>query len=217
MKLKCQWKGASCPPFKHDGIFQPNNETIINLLPDLNRCADCMAHSSPPLPNFRDDFFQIASITLVEKGTSFNPSHESGAKFGTFIRPRICISLTNARKKELLHQNREQLSSAQYWDSDKTTGDDENGIEAHHPYTVVDSFVDELLWDISIADFEKFLPNLLKDLTPRELQVFNLIREDARNCNIAEKLHIKPSYVSYLVKQVQTKLKQGCLNLGLIE
>lgn len=220
MKLKCQWKGANCPPFKHNGIFQPNNETIKKLLPDLNRCADCMASGSPALPNFQDDFVQIASMTLIEKGTTFNPTHESGAKFGTFIRPRICISLTNAREKELLHQRRERLGTTEYWDSDNVTKRENNKeirIGSHQHYSITDSFVDELLWDISVAKFEEFLPHLLKGLTPRECQVFSLISEDTRNCDIAEELHLKPSYVSYLVKQVQTKLKQSCLNLGLIE
>ena len=113
MKLKCQLKGANCPPFKHNGIFHPDNETIKRFLPDLNKCANCMACASPPLPNFRDDFLQIASMTLVEKGTTFNPVHESGANFGTFIRPRICVSLMNARQKEFLHQGREGLTVLQ--------------------------------------------------------------------------------------------------------
>ena len=101
MKLRCQLKGAKCPPFKHNGIFYPDNETVKRLLPDLNRCADCMAYTAPTLPSFRDDLLQTASITLLEKGPAFNPAHESQASFGTFIRPRICVSLMNARRKEL--------------------------------------------------------------------------------------------------------------------
>ena len=220
MKLKCQSKGANCPPFKHNGIFHPDNKTVKRFLPDLNRCADCMACDSPSLLNFRDDFLQIASMTLVEKGTAFNPTHKSGAKFGTFIRPRICISLTNARNKELLHQGRERLGTTQPWDADAVTDAEGNeGIEitSHLPHPIVESFVDGLLWDVSVANFEQFLPQILKDLTPRERQVFALIREDTRNCDIAEALHLKPSRISYLVKQVKTKLKQGCLRLGLIE
>ena len=220
MKLKCQLQGANCPPYKHNGIFHPDNETIKRLLPDLNRCAECMARASPPLPNFRDDFLQIASMTLVEKGAAFNPVHESGAKFGTFIRPRICVSLTNARNKELLHQGRERLGTTQPSDADAVTDAEGNeGIEStsNLPHPIVESFVNGLLWDVSVANFEQFLPQLLKDLTPRERQVFALIREDTRNCDIAEALDLRPSRISYLVKQVKTKLKQGCLRFGLIE
>ena len=109
---------AKCPPFKHNGIFRPHNENIKRLLPDLNRCADCMAYMAPKLPSFRDDLLQIASLRLLEKGTTFDPTrttfdptHKSRASFGTFIRPRICVSLTNARRKELDHHGRERLQS----------------------------------------------------------------------------------------------------------
>ncbi len=109
MKLRCQSKGTNCPPFKHNGTFYPDNENIKRLLPDLNRCADCMAYVAPTLPYFRDDFLQIAAITLLEKGAAFDPAHESRASFGTFIRPRICINLTNTRRKEFIHHGRERL------------------------------------------------------------------------------------------------------------
>ncbi|RKU27604.1 hypothetical protein C6499_11370 [Candidatus Poribacteria bacterium] len=72
-----------------------------------------------------------------------------------------------------------------------------------------------LIWNLSIADFAGTLPQLLKDLTPRERQVFVFIREDMRNSDIAEVLNLKLSRISYLVKQGKTKLKQGCLRLGL--
>lgn len=52
MKLRCQGKGINCPPFKHNGIFHPDNESIKRLLPDLNRCADCMAYTAPTLSSF---------------------------------------------------------------------------------------------------------------------------------------------------------------------
>ena len=111
MKLRCQLKGAKCLPFKHNGVFHPDNQTVKRLLPDLNRCANCMAYAAPKLPSFRDDFLQIAAITLLEKGSAFDSAHESRASFGTFIRPRICVSLTNARRKELDHHGRERLQS----------------------------------------------------------------------------------------------------------
>ena len=120
MKLRCQSKGAKWPPFKHNGIFLPDNENIKRLLLDLNRCADCMACATPTLPYFRDDFLQIDSITLLEKGPAFDPAHESRASFGTFIRPRICVSLMNARRKELIHHGREGHEPTGVSDTRKT-------------------------------------------------------------------------------------------------
>lgn len=220
MKLRCQLKGANCPPFKHDGVFCPNNENIKCLLPDLNRCADCMAYVAPTLPYFRDDFLQIAAITLSEKGPAFDPTHESRASFGTFIRPRICVNLMNARRKELGHQGRERLDPTGDIDihSDADADDDTDiAFIPNAPDPATESFVDVLIWDISVTNFKSALPQLLNALTPRERQVFVCIREDMRNREIAETLHLSPGRVSQLINQMEIKLKQACQQLGLIE
>ena len=180
MKLRCQSKGANCPPFKHSGVFHPNNENIKRLLPDLNRCANCTAYVPPKLPSLRDDLLQIASITLLEKGPTFNPEHESRASFGTFIRPRICVNLMNAKRKELRHQGREQLVPSNGWDTHETTDSTDDTAVASIPNIsdlTTESFVDALIWNISIANFEGMLPQLLNELTPRERQVFIFINQ----------------------------------------
>ena len=220
MKLRCQDKGTNCPPFKHNGVFRPHNENIKRLLPDLNRCADCMAYVAPTLPSFQDDLLQIASITLLEKGPAFDPAHESCASFGTFIRPRICVSLMNARRKELIHHGREghePIGVSDTHNAADTETDTDVAFMPNVPDPTTESFVDALVWDISVANFERALPELLNELTPREQQVFNGIRGDLRNTDIAEVLHLSPGRVSQLVNQVEIKLKQACQQLGLIE
>ena len=212
MELKCQSRGMRCPPYKHTGGFQPHNENIKRLLPDLKRCATCMANTAPKLPYFRDDLLQIASITLVEKGPSFNPNHTSGASFGTFIRPRICLRLTNARKKELLYYTRETCVA-------ETLDEDEIGVPFIEsvPDRTTDSFVDALIWDLSVARFHEMLPLLSESLSAAEQKVLGLIREDMRNCEIAEELGITRGYVSQLTASVEKKLRRACLKHGLIE
>lgn len=220
MKLRCQLKGANCPPFNHKGIFHPDNETIKGLLPDLNRCTNCMACTSPSLPNFREALLQIASITLLEKGLVFNPLHKSRASFGTFIRPRICVSLTNAKRKELIHQERERLDFHREWNAPAVADSDDNKeLESIStvPDRAVDAFVDALVWDISVANFEKALPQLLQRLTNRERQVFACICEDMRNSDIAEALKLSKGRASQLVQQVEMKLKHVCQEFGLVE
>lgn len=221
LKLRCQSKGANCPPFKHSGVFNPNNENIKRLLPDLKRCANCTASVAPKLPSLRDDLLQIASMTLLEKGAAFDPDHESRASFGTFIRPRICVSLMNAKRKELIHQGREQLEPTNGWDMDEIADMADGTAIASIPNIFDDftgeSFVDALIWDLSIANFECMLPKLLNELTPRERQVFIFIREDMRNADIAEALHVSRGRVSQLANRVATKLKQACQKFGVIE
>lgn len=68
MTLRCQLKGIKCPSYKHQGVFQPDNKTVKSLLPDLRQCAVCIASAAPQRPDLRDDFLQVASLTLIEIG-----------------------------------------------------------------------------------------------------------------------------------------------------
>lgn len=220
MKLKCHLTRTKCPPYSHDGKFIPNNTTIKGLLPDLRRCANCITYDSPSLPAFRDDLLQIASITLIQKGPAYNPTHESGASFGTYIRPRICGSLIYAKRRELKHLSRETPES--YMVSE-TTGlsdvNDHKDIDIIHnfPDANAENFVDELVWKVSVANFEKVLPQLQKALTNREQQVFTYIREDRPNCEIAKLMQLSPPRISQLVRNVEQKLREACQRFKLIE
>ncbi len=220
MKLKCQSAGVKCPPYSHEGKFQPNNTTITGFLSDLRRCANCIAYESPSLPAFRDDLIQIASVTLIKKGPAFNPTHKSGASFGTFIRPRICGSLIDAKYKELKHRARECPES--YMDvaaNGTRNANDEKGIDliSNVPDTNAECFVDRLIWEIAVANFEKVLPQLLENLTSREQQVFTCIREGMSNCDIAKVLKLSPPRISQLARNVEQKLRVACKRIGLIE
>lgn len=220
MKLKCQLTGAKCPPYSHEGEFQPNNSTLTGLLPDLRRCANCIAYEPPSLPAFRDDLIQIASITLLEKGPAFNPAHQSGASFGTFIRPKICGSLTNAKHKELKHYTRECPETYMGVDANKALYvEDEKGIDfiQNVPHPDAEYFIDRLIWEIFVANFKKTLPQLLKTLTHREQQVFTCIREDMPKCDIAKMLKLSPPRISQLTRSVEVKLREACQRCGLIE
>ena len=201
MNLRCYNKDVRCPAYDHSGTFQPDNETITRFLPDLKRCANCMAYSLPKMPDYRDDLQQIATLTLFEKGVLYNPKHKSNASFGTFIRPRICGNLINAKNKEMAHNSR--------------FSDQDNGYSDFigADYT---NFVEEFIWDETLLNFEKSLPKLLAGLTHRENQVFALVRQDIPNKDIAKILNLSAPRISKLVKQVESKLKTACKELMLI-
>ena len=216
MKLRCQLKGIKCPRYEHHGIFYPDDKTIKRLLPDVNRCADCTACASPQRPDIQEDLRQTAVLVLIEKGPRFNPTHSSGASFGTFIRPRICGTLTDAKNRELTRSNRESPNFEAEWNPPETTDSEINQDigrfwKIQEPYA---EFEEELVRDIS---FQDALPELLKTLTPREREVFTCLRKDQRNCEIAEVLDISESRVSQLVTQVTRKLKDIGQRLGLAE
>ena len=216
MKLRCQLKGIKCPHYKHQGIFYSDDETIKRLLPDVNRCADCIAGASPQRPDIQEDLQQIGVIVLIEKGPQFNPTHPSGASFGTFIRPRICGTLMNAKSRELTCSSREFLHFDAEWNPSETP-DSKINQKIRRLWTISDAYVefeDDLVREIS---FQDALPELLKMLTPREREIFGCLRENQRNCEIAETLDISESRVSQLVTQVTQKLQDIGQKLGLAE
>ena len=216
MTLRCQNPGIKCPSYKHEGVFCPDDETVKRLLPDLNRCANCMAFASPQCPHLRDDLLQTASIVLIEKGPKFNPTHQSGANFGTFIRPQICGNLQNIKRKELEHHRREPLYLDPESDvSENMDAETRRGIEWLQAIRDLNSeFEDDLVQDIS---FQQVLPELLQTLTPRERAVFNHLRGNQQNYEIAEALNLSESRVSRLVKQVILKVSQAGQRLGFVE
>lgn len=216
MALRCQLGTVKCPSYKHQGIFRPDNETVKVLLPDLNHCAACIAAAPPKRPDLHDDLLQIASLTLLEKGPRFDPVHESGAKFGSFIRPHICGALTNAKVKELTHNNREHLDfnghGSPCQEAVPEVNQDINWLwEVPDPDA---AFEDKLVREISFADA---LPAFLKILTPREREIFDCIRDNQRNSEIAEALKLSESRVSQLVNQVTLKLAAAAQELGLTD
>ncbi len=216
MKLRCQLKGVKCPRYKHHGVFYPDDKTIKRLLPDVHRCADCIARASPQRWDIQEDLQQTAVLVLIEKGPRFNPTHPSRASFGTFIRPRICGTLMDAKSRELTRSSRESSNFEEEWNLPETTvpkinRDISSLWNTQEPYA---EFEDELVRDIS---FQDALPELLKTLTPREREVFTCLRDDQRNCEIAEALNLTESRVSQLVTQVTQKLRKAGQRLDLAE
>ena len=216
MKLRCQLKGIKCPRYEHHGIFHPDDKTVKRLLPDVNWCANCIAGASPQRSDIQEDLQQIGVIVLIEKGPRFNPTHRSGASFSTFIRPRICGTLMDAKNRELTHSNRELCSfdgaRDLSKDPDAEVQQDIGWLqEVPDPHA---EFTDELVRNISFA---ATLPKLLKTLTPREREVFACLRKDQQNCEIAEVLNLSESRVSQLVTQVTQKLTSAAQRLGLVE
>ena len=218
MALKCQLEGIKCPAYKHEGVFHPDNDTVKSLLPDLEHCAACIAYTPPQRPDLQDDLLQVASLTLIEKGPGFNPKHESGANFRSFIRVHICGALTNAKKREVRYSDREELESDEEWDTYRTPDAQRNpktGLLLDVPDPCAE-FEDELVRNIS---FVSALPELRQTLTRQERAVFDCVRKEQLNCQvaIAEALKISQARVSQLVAQITLKLSRAGQRLGLAE
>ena len=216
MTLRCQLKGVKCPPYKHQGVFLPDNETVKSFLPDLTHCAACIANATPQRNDLREDLLQVASLTLIDKGPAFNPEHESGANFRSFIRVRICGALMDAKEREVRHRTREVSMPDEEWNLHETSDSaDEPELESLCQFPDPHAeFENRLVRDIS---FTSVLPELLKILTPRERKVFIYLRENRQNHEIAKVLNVSKSRVSQLVAQVTLKLTNAVQGFGLAE
>ncbi len=207
MALKFQTSRIKCPPYKHSGIFIPDDQTVRPLLPDLKSCATCMACEPPYRPDLQEDLFQIASLTLIEKGPLFKPKHKSGASFRSFIRFHICGALTDAKNAEIEHSIREGARL----DRNSAESSTEPLLEYPDPNA---EFEDELLRKISI---EASLPRLLENLTQRERAVFKCIRQEQRAVEIAKTLNISEARVSQLAKRLVAKVTYTAQQIGLAD
>ncbi len=216
MALRCQLAGIKCPPYKHQGIFLPDNETVKSFLPDLTHCAACIANTAPQRNDLREDLLQVASLTLIDKGPTFDPDHESGANFRSFIRVRICGALMDAKEREVRHSTREVSMPDEEWNPHKMSDSaDEPEIKSLWQFPDPHAeFENRLVRDISFASV---LPELLKILTPRERKVFIYLRKNRQNHEIAKALNVSKSRVSQLVAQVTLKLTNAAQRFGLAE
>ena len=216
MTLRCQLRGVKCPPYKHQGVFLPDNKTVKSLLPDLTHCAVCIADAAPQRNDLREDLLQVASLTLIDKGPTFNPRHESGANFRSFIRVRICGALMDAKEREVRHSTREVSMPNEEWDPHEMSDSaDKSEIESLWQFPDPHAeFENRLVRDISFASV---LPELLKILTPRERKVFTCLRKNQKNHEIAKVLNVSKSRVSQLVAQITLKLTNAMQGFGLAE
>ena len=168
-----------------------------------------MSKTPPKRLDLKDDLFQVAALVLIDKGPKFDPSHESGASFRSFIRVRICGTLMDAKKYEIRQSLREvPMSHApvnETWDSD----DSASVLQVPDPQA---EFEDRLAETLSFA---AALPEILEMLTPSERKIFTYLRDGWQNHEIAEALKLSKGRVSQLVKQVNVKLTTVGQRLGL--
>ena len=206
--LKCQSIGVKCPPYNHEGIFEANDETLKSFFPDLSACAVCMSQTSPKRLDLEDDLFQVGALTLIDKGPQFNPAHESGASFRSFIRVRICGALMDAKKREVKLSCRE-VPTAYVPVNQRSETHTASVLQFPDPQA---DFEDRLAADLS---FTEVLPQLLKRLTPGERKVFSYLCQDWQHHEIAQTLNLSKGRVSQLVKQIRVKMTTAGKRLDL--
>lgn len=194
---------AKCPFY-----IEPNNP--LSAETSIEQCVRCATHGHCHLQGMRDDFRQIAYLTILEDEPKYDPQHDSGASFITFMKKRVCGALYSERRKVLKYTPFSMDPPAE--------------PDAHpNPLVAVltaeacasESLEDEVCQKMEIEDFRAALPQLLARLGKKERQAIALkYFKDASGRDIARQLRVSEGRVSQLLKSALGKLRKAHLKMG---
>lgn len=194
---------AKCPFY-----IEPNSP--LSAESSIDQCVRCATHGSCHLQGMRDDFRQIAYLTILEDEGTYDPQHASGASFITFMKKRVCGALWSERRKVLKYTP---------FSMDPPSAPDARP----NPLVAVltaeacasESLEDEVCEKMEIEDFRAALPQLLAKLGKKERQAIALkYFKDASGRDIARQLGVSEGRVSQLLKSALGKLRKAHLKRG---
>ena len=176
------------PHYSQKCPFHITKDEPLSAKKSVARCVDCVSCDNQRLQHMKADLHQLAYLTILENSPKYNPKHQSGASFATFIRSRVCGSLWAEKKKQLKSIPVSSLN-----------GDD----------TERQRIDDAVAWQVDLNRFKAVLPQLIKCLPEKQATVMKLkFFEELKAVEIAKRLGISPGRVSQLARLALTKLKQ---------
>ena len=158
----------------------------------------------------RDDFHQLAYLTIMEEAPNYDPNHPSGASFVTFIKSRVCYRLWLERRKE---------SKYTPFSHDEPTDVDRCSLNPLVSSLLAgacasESIEDEVCMKIEVEQLRSFLPQLLSKLGEKEREVIRLkFFAECSGIEISRQLCVSEGRVSQLLKTALSKLKKVLLRL----
>ncbi|RKU20641.1 hypothetical protein C6503_05770 [Candidatus Poribacteria bacterium] len=181
----------------------PNNP--LSAETSVNQCVQCATCGNARLKGMRDDFRQLAYLTIMEEEPKYDPDHPSGASFVTFIKSRVCYRLWSERRKEAKYT---PFSHDETFETDAS------------PNLLVESLIagacasesieDEVGRKIEVEQLRSLYPQMLDALLKKERQVINLkFFKDCSGREISRKLGISEGRVSQLTKSALSKLRKA--------
>ena len=177
----------------------------------VHHCVKCATCGNARLERLSEDFYQVAFLTILEESPKYNPDHDSGASFITFIKSRVCGRLWSERRREMKY-----LPCSQ--DDEDPTAED----LASNPLVealiagacACENFEDTVVEDIEADHFRKLLPRLLSKLSKKEREILRLkYFECCSGVEIADALTVSEGRVSQITKSALAKLKKAYLRL----
>lgn len=189
--------------------FYMDPEDVLTAEASIHQCVKCATRGDACLKTRRDDFQQLAYLTILEETPTYDPSHPSQASFITFIKSRVCSALWSQRRKELKYLTC-PLVEVEEVGVDAPPGWNALTAALYNAACERESLEDEVIDAIHIEQFHKQLPALLKRLTDPERKAVRLkYFQDYNGNRIAEALGVSKGRVSQLMKTALSKLKDA--------
>ena len=176
----------------------------------VNQCVQCATCGNTRLKGMRDDFRQLAYLTIMEEEPNYDPDHPSGASFITFIKSRVCYRLWSERRKESKYTpfSHDEPSDADGCNLNPLVSSLIAGACAS------ENIEDEVCMKIEVEQLRSFLPQLLSVLAEKEREVITLkFFKGCSGIEISRQLCVSEGRVSQLLKTALSKLKKALLRL----
>ena len=171
----------------------------------IYQCVACATRGDACLQARRDDFRQLAYLTILEETPRYDPAHPSRASFITFIKSRVCSALWSQRRKELKYLT---FPLVEVQDADTPTGLNSLTAALYNAACETESMEDLVIEEIHVQQFRERLPVMLKRLSDQERKAVRLkYFHDYTGTRIADALGVSKGRVSQLMKTALSKLK----------
>ena len=194
---------ARCPFY-----ILPDNP--LSAEASVNQCVQCATCDHPRLEGMRDDFRQLAYLTILEEAPKYDPDHPSGASFITFMKSHVCGRLWSERRKEAKYT---PYSPDPPMDPDAAPNPLVAALTAEA--CASESLEDDVCQKMEMENFRASLPQLLAGLSKKERQAIELkFFKDCSGVEISRQLSVSEGRVSQLLGSALSKLKKACSRLG---
>ena len=194
---------ANCPFY-----ILPKNP--LSAETSVTQCVRCVSCDHPRLEGMRDDFRQLAYLTVLEEEPKYDPDHPSGASFITFMKLHVCGRLWSERRKEAKYT---PFSEDEPVDAEGRGNPLVAALTAEA--CACQSLEDHVCQKMDIEQFRSALPQLLTRLSKKERQAIALkYFKDCSGIEIAQALSVSKGRVSQLLKSALAKLKTAYSKLS---
>ena len=190
--------------------FHVTPQNPLSAKSSIDNCVNCVKENKADLESITEDLRQIAFLTVMEETPKYNPDHPSVASFTTFIKARVCTRLWSERQK--------------YWRQipfpHEETGND-TADQQKNPLIenlvaeacAIENMADTVIQQLEIQILQKYLPELLDKLTPKERSVIEMkFFEELNGVQIAERLDVSEGRVTQITQSALAKLGKAYIS-----